>query len=694
MTMITRTGITTAVALLVAVSIAGCKKEDKGSGVQKTEGTSSGSSGSGGPASSPVKPTLDQGWCGGHGVPESVCTRCNASLIPTFKQAGDWCDEHGLPETQCTICNPAVEAEWARLNPSKAGQPSPRSHASPGTKLTFGPATSPVKPTLDEGWCGGHGVPESVCTRCNASLIATFKEAGDWCAEHGLPETQCTVCHPAVEAEWAKLNPASKKSNKSGDAKDAATEPGNLRIERNARLLTGSNDPSCQVEDLRVRFIDPSIIDKAGIIVERVHRRTMSASIEVPAELEFDATRVTRITPRVSGNLLDVLAAVGDEVEVGDLLAVVDSPVLGEAKSEYIVLAQNLKLAAADRDRVSTIFAGVHRMLDVCTPEADPDTIREGLAESPVGEAKSELLRAHAALVLARSEAARQATLLEKNINSERDYQAAQSALAAAEADFVAIKEEIAFSVERDRLVTERAFAVGKSALESAKRHLHILGLNEEQVSIIGSESHESLSRYELRSVASGHVVERNVSKGEAVETNNVLFVIADPAQMWLMADLYERDLRLIRKGLPVVFTVDGMPGNSFAGTVSWISRQVDDRTRTVRVRADIPNEKGLLRANMFGSARVVLHDNSEVVAVPSQAVQTDGCCQLAFVRESNTVFQPRKIVMGANASGYVEVLEGLDEGDVVVSAGSFLMKTEILKSNIGAGCCEVETGR
>ena len=72
---------------------------------------------------------------------------------------------------------------------------------------SIGPIASAVAPTLDKGWCGGHGVPESVCTRCDSSLIARFKEAGDWCAEHGLPESQCVTCNPAVENEWKKLKP-------------------------------------------------------------------------------------------------------------------------------------------------------------------------------------------------------------------------------------------------------------------------------------------------------------------------------------------------------------------------------------------------------------------------------------------------------------------------------------------------------
>jgi cobalt-zinc-cadmium efflux system membrane fusion protein len=627
---------------------------------------------------------MSKGWCGGHGVPESVCTRCNTSLIPQFKDGGDWCAEHGLPESQCELCNPGVAARWAALNPSRqAAKPGEQADTAPPE---LGPKTSPVPVDLSKGWCGGHGVPELVCTRCDASLIPRFKEGGDWCADHGLPESQCELCNPGVSARWAALRPQSRPNTESTAA--------DLELERVPRLLTASSDPLCQVDTLRVRFRDASVAKKAGIRTEPVRPRRISATIDVPAEVEFDATRVTRVTPRAAGVVREVAARIGDTVTAGDLLAVIDSSVLGEAKSQYIERKQNYLLAQADHERVRTVFEGVQRMLRAVTDEAPLKEIRRRLEGVSVGEAKARLLRAHAALQFSRAEAAREAQLLDKKISSERDFQTAQSALAAAEAEFLASREEIGFNSHRDKLAAERALTVARVTLEAAERRLHILGLDEEHMAAVGSEPDTQLSLHELHSPVSGRVVERHVSAGEAVGAADVVFVVADNATMWLLADVYERDLLLLREGVPVLFTVDGLPGVSFEGRASWISSQVDDRTRTVRVRADLPNDDGLLRANMFGQARLVVRDDSNVLSVPSEAVQTDGCCQLVFVREDDAVFAPRKVTLGASANGYVEVLKGLAEGELVATTGSFLMKTEILKGNIGAGCCEVDPGR
>ena len=576
----------------------------------------------------------------------------------------------------------------------KDKQAKPGGSASPvrsSSGTPIGPATSAVEPTMDQGWCAGHGVPESVCTRC-AAPPEKFKEAGDWCDEHDLPESQCVVCHPEVEAEWQKLNPA----NQTEDQADAPSGDvhGAIRLEPNRRLLTGESDSQCQVDRLKVRFVDGDTARNAGIEREVVRTRRLSNTIECPAEVRFDQTRLVRITPRVPGVVTEASVEIGSVVAAGDLLAVLESPALGEAKSRYIRVREAHLLAVADLQRVETIYQGTKRMLQVCTASTPSQQVREKLDGVRIGDAKSRLLQAHAALELARSTLERERELLDKKISSEQAFETAKSTLASAEASFRAAHEAVAFDSERDRLAATRTLKVARSELDAVTRELRILGLDDAQLSELGDESGLSLSRYELRSPAAGRIVERRAVVGEVVEQGDALYTVADLSTMWLMMDLRERDLALVRVGLPVLFTVDGLPGHAFDGVVAWISDEVDDRTRTVSVRANLPNDKRLIRANMFGLARIIVHDNDEVLSVPSEAVQTDGCCQLVFVEQDETLYEPRKVALGAAANGHVEVLAGLVSGESVVTAGSFLMKTEILKTNIGAGCCEVEPGR
>jgi cobalt-zinc-cadmium efflux system membrane fusion protein len=664
-------------AVLVALLAVGCERQATSSSAQP--GKTTAKKASLGPESSPIKPVLDEGWCSGHGVPESVCTRCDDSLIAKFKEAGDWCQEHELPETQCTKCRPEVAARWAALNPNEKKTE---------VEKTDEPPPAAAAPAPADTWCYDHGVPQDVCTRCDSALMQKFKDEHDWCNEHGLPESQCVLCNPEVREKWEALRPR-------------AAAPGLLerqsvvQVERAGRQFTrGENDPLCLIETSTIRFLDPSIARQAGIEVTRVRSRRMSAAVDVLAEVEFDATRVARITPRVAGVAREVRVNLGDEVQAGQVLAVLDSVVLGEARSAYIEREQDFRVAEAEHQRIQTVTEGSARLLAAATEDATTSAIQERLEGVPVGEPKAKLLRAHAALRLARADAAREAQLFEKKINSEKDVQTAWATLAAAGADFLAIREEIALASQKDRLAAERALQIARSAFQAARRRLEILGLSAEQVAALGAETDAPWSRFELASTVAGRVIERNVSAGEAVEDAHTVFVIADTSSLWLVANVYGRDLPALREGQPVLFTVDGLPGDAFEGRLIWISSQVDDKTRLIPVRAELANPEGRLRARMFGRARIVLRDNTDVLSVPVEAVQTDGCCQLAFVRAADDRFVPRKLRLGACAGGYVEVLRGLKEGEAVVTVGSFLMKTEILKGSIGAGCCEVETGR
>ncbi len=589
--------------------------------------------------------------------------RSGAAAVLTLLVAGG-CDEKGELESQ-------------------TGSQAP---PTPVSMSTIGPDTSGIPVDMSQGWCYGHSVPESVCTRCSASP-EKFKEAGDWCDGHDLPESQCTLCNPEVAAKWAALNP----ENARADMGDAETP---MRLEVNRRLLTGRNESQCQVDRLQVRFLDGTTAGKAGIETEQVQARRLSNTIECPAIVGFDQTRLVRVTPRVPGLVTEASVDVGSFVKADECLAVIESPTLGLTKSRYIRMREGHLLAAADFKRVDAIHRGTQRMLEVCTASTPSNEVRLALSEIRVGDAKSRLLQAHAALELARTTLERERTLFDQKIGSEQDFETARSNLAAAEAGFQAAHEAVAFDTERSFFAAARTLKVAKSELEAVERELGILGLSESQLATLGTESGPALSLYELRSPAAGRIVERRAVVGEVVGQRDALFTVADLSTMWLLMDLREGDVALARVGLPVLFTVDGLPGHAFDGTVSWISDTVDERTRAVKVRANLPNDRSLLRANMFGLARIIVHENDEILSVPSEAVQTDGCCQLVFVKQNETLFEPRKVSLGASASGHVEILAGLALGESVVTVGSFLMKTEILKSNIGAGCCEVDPGR
>jgi cobalt-zinc-cadmium efflux system membrane fusion protein len=534
-----------------------------------------------------------------------------------------------------------------------------------------------------EEWCFTHGVPESLCSRCDPSLIAGFKERGDWCGGHNIPESQCILCNAGFRERWAALRPAPGPAEESNRPLTAPRDP-----------LSIQSDPLCPVEGMQIRFRDGTVAGKAGIEVEPAQLRRMSAVIARPGEARYDQNRLAHITPRASGAIVEVRSDVGDAVRSGDVLCVIDSPELGSAKSRYIELRETHRMAAADLARHNGIHEAVELMLAICTAGAPSMEVRDRLAGVRVGEPKSRLLKAHAELEHARTSYARERDLTERGISGAQAVQAAERDLRSAEADFAATREAIDLEIEREHLAAEREETVSRAALSAAERTLHMLGIGDDELGAILSAPDVRVSHYELRSPLNGTVARRHAVIGETVERQSVLFTVVDLSRMWILFDIRESDLSLVRTGQRVLFAPDGLPGVSVEATVDWVSTEVDGQTRSVKARARVDEGGGVLRDGMYGQARILILDSEERLSIPESAVQTDGCCQLVFVRQAEDLYVPRKVLLGARANGYVAVEKGVDLGEPVAVAGAFLLKTEILKSNIGAGCCEVDPGR
>lgn len=245
---------------------------------------------------------------------------------------------------------------------------------------------------------------------------------------------------------------------------------------------------------------------------------------------------------------------------------------------------------------------------------------------------------------------------------------------------------------EREVLEAETNLVESRVRLSSAAQHLRNLGLSDEDLERVLSERDTS-SLLPLRTPFEGEVIERHAVVGEVISTSEALFVVADTSNMWVMLDVPEREAARVRQGQTVRLAFDGAAGRAFSGEIAWISTNVDPRTRTLAARAEVENGEGALRANMFGRAEIRIRTIENAVLVPEAAVQWDGCCNLVFVRQTRTVYQPYKVTLGYKRDGYYVVEEGVPAGESVVTQGSFLLKTEILKGHIGAGCCEIHPG-
>jgi Cu(I)/Ag(I) efflux system membrane fusion protein len=174
-----------------------------------------------------------------------------------------------------------------------------------------------------------------------------------------------------------------------------------------------------------------------------------------------------------------------------------------------------------------------------------------------------------------------------------------------------------------------------------------------------------------------GIVLERNVSDGMRITPGDTLFRIADHSVVWAMVDVAERNLAAVAEGQPVTVRARSYPDRTFTGKVTLVYPHLNPATRTVRVRIELPNTDHLLLPDMYAEAEIDTGSGQQVLAVPDSAVIDSGDRQIVIVDKGEGRFEPRKVQLGRRGAGYVEIKDGVREGDAVVTSANFLIDAE-----------------
>ena len=215
-----------------------------------------------------------------------------------------------------------------------------------------------------------------------------------------------------------------------------------------------------------------------------------------------------------------------------------------------------------------------------------------------------------------------------------------------------------------------------------AHDHLRLLGLNPEEVSRLDQE-HTLHSRVSIQAPFNSRVVARNLTKGEIVETATTLFVVADLSQVWVTAEIPEKDIPFIYHGHAKAQLVDvrvlAYPKEVFPGSITYVGDVLDHVTRTMRLRIELPNAHRLLKPQMYAVIRVYSEPEPDVLMIGERAVQRVRNRTFVFVQRQAGLFEARDVKLGDSNGRQIQVLEGLQEGEQVVEDGAFVLKSELL---------------
>jgi cobalt-zinc-cadmium efflux system membrane fusion protein len=338
-------------------------------------------------------------------------------------------------------------------------------------------------------------------------------------------------------------------------------------------------------------------IAKAKIDVAPAGKGTIARRLTVPGTVSLDSDRIGRVAAKVIGTVADLRKRLGDPVAKGEIVAVLDSREVADAKSDYLAATVTFELQ-------KTLFE-------------------------------------------------REQLLFERKISPEQQFIRARS-----------------------------AFTEARLRVDVARQKLSALDLTEADVANLSMQRMETLRHKELRAPISGQVVERRVDLGAPVGgegQEKEVYVIADLSWLWVEMSVPLADLPAIKVGQPV-WVATASEGSRTEGRIVFISPMLNAETRSARVIASIDNKAMMWRPGSYVTAQITLEEQESELVVPREAVQSIAGEQVLFVR-TETGFEKREVVTGRADETHVEIVFGLDAGELIAVANTFILKAELGKS-------------
>jgi Cu(I)/Ag(I) efflux system membrane fusion protein len=201
------------------------------------------------------------------------------------------------------------------------------------------------------------------------------------------------------------------------------------------------------------------------------------------------------------------------------------------------------------------------------------------------------------------------------------------------------------------------------------------MGVKDEQIDGLAKAGQPNI-RLPVYTPLSGVVIEKIALEGQYVNAGDPLFSIADLSLVWVEAEVYENEFPYVKMGQKVEIVSQSYPGKTFTGRVSFIYPFLDPKTRTVKVRVEIPNPGTKLKPDMFVNAKILV-PLGESLVVPVAAVMDTGKRQVVWVEMRPGMFEPRDVKVGARVGDNVQILSGLLRGDKVAASGGYLIDSE-----------------
>jgi len=397
-----------------------------------------------------------------------------------------------------------------------------------------------------------------------------------------------------------------------------------------------------------------------------------SATTGVVRANEYESTPINSY---VGGIVKDVFVELGEPVRRGQVIATVSSDDLAMTQSRYLSMKAELEEAEKRYKRALALSD----ISEESRNEIDKTSAVLKAAQALLAEKKSNFERSQKLVAIG--------SISKREFErSTTEYETAKANVEEAEQRFDRAKRLLQVNPMRNNELDQTLTKVRNMQADTAalRERLYVLGLSRNKIDGLKSAS-QVTSLLSVESPIAGTLTERKINRGEVVSANSQIATVTDLSTVWVIGQVYEKDLGKVKVGSGASVRTDSYPGELFRGSVTYVDPSLDNQTRTAQVRVVLPNPGERLKLGMYVNVAFATLQGSEKTApiVPKEAVQQIGRDSVVFlVTEDPKIFTMRRVRIGEERDGSVPVLEGLFVGEKVVTGGSFLLRAEWLKTN------------
>jgi cobalt-zinc-cadmium efflux system membrane fusion protein len=347
---------------------------------------------------------------------------------------------------------------------------------------------------------------------------------------------------------------------------------------------------------------------------------------------------------------------------------------------------KELDIAEQRFEREQTLAKNLRQLATMLDRNEPVSAIEAAFSDRALGSYRQEILSAYAKMRLADELILKVKPLVETGAVSGRVVREREGERQLAETEFRTARDQASFAIEQAKMKAESDFSEANRQLNLAWQTLETLLGYKEDKGTVNLSDEEALSRLEVRAPFAGTIESQGFAKNERVDRGDSLVVLANTAYLTVEASIRESDWSAVslQPGAEVSVIVPALAGQTFSATVRYFGREVQTDTNSVPLVARIDNSDSLLRPGMFVRVTVPIGEAQRALSIRPESVIQHENQQFVFVDMKDGVFKRVDVMTGRESDDWVEVKEGLLPGDLVVTNGAFLLKSELLLQGEG----------